>query len=967
MRRPDIRRGMLLVLVLVILSSFYLYDQFQLLKERSRLYDLLFQIQEQDIRLERDMERIISFHLPHYDSLIQSSKKIRELSQKVQQQDAFLGDRYARLFSSRLQDYLSALQSKRQLVERIQSHVAQVRNSLLYLPDLLEVSNQLPVKAGRNDKLYSLPVDVYTHYLFPDKMTVDSIRKTLEQLKEQGETNPEIGRLLRHVEVILRNVAMIGDLQKEIASLDIKARHARLREAVVAQREKDDRNALWLGVVLLSVVLLLLAWLWKTLNGLARARHVAEQSRDRLQDAVESLGEAFALFDREGKLVLWNATFLSFYPWLEKPLKTRLTFEAMCELNASKISCTGMDAKPLSCEKGIPPRSTEPYHVERVGREKWYLASNRRTKEGGMVCVRTDITSSKQAEQELRKLGRALDQSPASVVITDTQGVIEYVNPKFEEVSGYTREEAIGQKPSILKGGDKSKEDYAHMWRQLSAGKEWRGVFHNKRKDGSYYWESARISPVRDDEGKIAYYIGVKEDITQRRANEAKILYQANYDLLTGLPNRTLLMDRLRQNALLARRSTVEFAVLFIDLDRFKAVNDLYGHVVGDELMKAAAERLETELRQADTVSRFGGDEFVVLLLGVNSADAAAAIAQKIIDLLSRPFTLGERKISIGASVGITLFPADVDAENQDEDSMVGSLLSNADMAMYQAKARGRNHYQFFEQEMQDRVKRHVALEQDLRNAVGNGELRVYYQPIIEAYSNEMVGVEALMRWQHPVHGMIGPDQFIPLAEESGLISELGEWIFAEACRQIRQWQKRHQVFISLSVNLSARQREKGFNSKTLERVLRESGLDPQYLMLEITENLLLRESDQATEWLYSLKNCGVKLAVDDFGTGYSSLSYLKRFPVDTLKVDRSFVRDIPDDRDDVSLVTAIVAMADSLGIAVVAEGVETEEQRLFLQEIGCDYMQGFLFDKPLSASEMEARLVGGTVVVESS
>ncbi len=957
MKTPGIRLGMVLVLVVVVLASVYLYNRFTSVEERSALSGLLFQIREQDIRLERDLERIISFRLPHHDSLVQSIKNIRDLSEQVQQRQASLGGWYVREFAAGLKDYLDALDRKRHLIERIQSHVGQVRNSLLYLPGLLEICDQASSGNGINDRLYRLVTDVYTHYLFPDKVSVENIRQMVREIRNEGELNADVGKLLRHVDVTLRNMDRIDGLKQEIASLEIENKLAHLRTSFVEHREQDDRNALWLGVLLLSIVFLLLVWLWKTLAGLDRARRVAERSHDWLQDAVESLGEAFALFDKEQRLVLWNTTYASFYPWLKDSLQAGVSFQSLCEQNASRLSCTTMDGKPISGECGSYMNPGEPYYMERIGREKWYLASNRRTKEGGMVCVRTDITSSKRAEQELRKLGRALDQSPASVVITDTEGIIEYVNPKFEEVSGYSREEAIGKKPSILKSSDKPEEDYAEMWKQLKAGKEWRGVFHNRRKDGSLYWESARISPVRDEDGRIAYYIGVKEDITKRRQDEAQILYQANYDLLTGLPNRTLLMDRLRQNVLHAQRSKLEFAVLFIDLDRFKAVNDLYGHVVGDELMKAAAKRLQSEVREADTVARFGGDEFVVLLPGVNSGDVAAVIARKIIEVLSRSFTLGERKISIGASIGITLFPTDMNAEREHTESVVGTLLSNADMAMYQAKARGRNHYQFFEREMQDRVKRHVALEQDLRNAVRNDELRVHYQPIMDAYSNEMIGMEALMRWRHPEHGMISPGNFIRLAEETGLIGELGEWMLFQACRQMREWQDRYQAFVSLSVNLSARQRDKGFGPEVLNRILEDSGLDPQYLMLEITENLLLRESDQATAWLYSLKECGVKLAVDDFGTGYSSLSYLKRFPVDILKVDRSFVKDVPHDQEDVSLVTAIVAMADSLGIAVVAEGVETEEQRLFLKEIGCDYMQGFLFDKPLSAGEMEQRI----------
>ncbi len=959
MKIRGFHQGMVPVLVMVILASVYLYNRFESMKARSALSAQLFQIREEDVRLERDLERSISFRLPHYDSLIRSVKNIRKLSEEVKRRQVSLGGWYAGQFAVRLKDYLDAMERKRHLIERIQSHLGQVRNSLLSLPTLIEASALKPSGSARGNSLYRLVMDVYTHYLFPDKLPVENIRAMVREIKEQGPASASLSNLLRHMEVILNNVGRINVLKEGISALKTENKFARLRDELVERRKQDDRDTLWFGVLLLSVVLLLLAWLWKTLAGLDQSRRAAEQSYGRLQDAVESLGEALALFDRDRRLLLWNSTYESFYPWLKSSLRPGASFRSLCEKNASRLSCITLDGEPMpgACDSNMNPG--ESYYVERLQGGKWYLASNRRTKEGGLVCVRTDITSSKMAEKELRKLGRALDQSPASVVIMDTRGIIEYVNAKFEEVSGYTPQEVIGKKHSILKNGDKSGEEYVQMWKRLEAGKEWRGVFHNKRKDGSLYWESAHISPVRGEDGEVAYFIGVNEDITKRRRDEAQILYQANYDLLTGLPNRTLLMERLRQNVLQAHRSHMEFAVLFIDLDRFKAVNDLYGHVVGDELMKAAASRLHAEFRETDTVARFGGDEFVVILQGVSSADVVAVIARKIIDILSQPFTLGERKISIGASVGITLFPDDVDAGDRDTDSVVGALLSNADMAMYQAKAAGRNHYQFFEQEMQDRVKRHVALEQDLRSAVRNKELRVFYQPIMEAYSNEMIGMEALMRWEHPEHGMIDPDDFIRLAEETGLIGELGDWIFFEACRQVQEWQERYQVFVSLSVNLSARQRDKGFGPEVLNRILEDSGLDPQYLMLEITENLLLRESDQATAWLYSLKECGVKLAVDDFGTGYSSLNYLKRFPVDTLKVDRSFIQDVPGDQEDVSLVMAIVAMADSLGIAVVAEGVETEEQRLFLREIGCDYMQGYLFGKPLPAEEMEQRIAG--------
>ncbi|WP_456407724.1 EAL domain-containing protein [Thiolapillus sp.] len=961
MKTLGIRRGMAFILIAVFAAAYYLYDRFSSVKDQTVVSELLFQVRQQDIRLERDVERIISFRLPHYDSLVESSNNIEHLAVRIKAQQAVLGGWYMTDFAPEMAAYLDLLARKRQFVERIQSHVALVRNSLLYVPNLLEQHEAVSRPPQMTALLHQLVTNLYAHYLFPDKLSLGEIQKTVEELDRTAANDANIEELLLHAEASLKNLAKIQSYKQKIEHLEIENVLGQLRSKLAAQREWNDRNAIFLGVALLIIVFLLMIWLWRTLAGLDQARHVAERSHHRLQDAVESLGEAFALFDRKHRLILHNKAFMEFYPWLEEKLQAGQTLEDLCGLNVEHLSCTKLNGEAINNGCGLYLNAEESYYVERVGREKWYLASNRRTSEGGLVCVRTDITDSKKTEMELKKLSRALDQSPASVVITDTNGIIEYVNPKFEQVSGYSIEEAVGQSPAILKSGEKSREEYSDMWHVLKAGKEWRGIFHNKRKGGSLYWESAIISPIRDEDGEISHFIGVKEDITQQRQNEAQILYQATYDLLTGLPNRTLLMDRLRQNLLGAKREHIDFALLFIDLDRFKVVNDLYGHVVGDALMKQVAKRLKTEVREADTVVRFGGDEFVVLLMGISSGDAAGMVARKIIEALSRPFELDERVVNIGASIGITLFPMDVDEDSMSGEEVIGALLSNADMAMYQAKAKGRNYYQFFEQGMQDLVKKHLALEQDLRYAVSNDELRLYYQPVYEAYSNEMVGMEALLRWQHPELGMVNPDSFIPLAEETGLIGEIGVWVFAQACRQVREWQQKYAIRLKLSVNLSARQYEKGFDADTLKHILETTGYAAEYLTLEITENLLLKESERAIEWLHALKSCGISLAVDDFGTGYSSLSYLKRFPVDALKIDRSFVRDLPDDNEDVSLVSAIVVMADSLGIRVVAEGVETEAQRVFLKDIGCDFMQGYLFSRPLPADEMEEKIAGAS------
>lgn len=493
------------------------------------------------------------------------------------------------------------------------------------------------------------------------------------------------------------------------------------------------------------------------------------------------------------------------------------------------------------------------------------------------------------------------------------------------------------------------------MWESLHDVEKWSGEIWNRRKNGSVFPEWLSIAAIRDESGEINEYVAIYSDITQRKQDEEQILYQANYDVLTGLPNRTLLFDRLLQSIASARREKLKFALMFLDLDRFKAVNDLYGHVAGDELLQLVGSKLKTLMREEDTVARFGGDEFVVLLHGIHQAEDAALVAEKIIASLSEPFKLTERTVSIGVTIGITFFPEDADSSGSLLDE-ANSLLGNADMAMYHAKSGGRSHFQFFQQGMQIRVKEHLALEQDLLNALENEELLLFYQPIHEAKTGELAGVEALVRWQHPQRGLISPTVFVSLAEETGLIGPIGEWAFIEACKQVSEWRRESILGLGLSVNLSSRQRGLGFTAEKLGSILESSGLPAEAMTLEITENLLMEGSAISVDWLTEFRKLGVRLAIDDFGTGYSSLSYLKRFPVNALKVDRSFIRDLPGDKADESLIAAIVAMADSLGIQVVAEGVENDAQFECVKKIGCDYMQGYLFGKPMRAEDILSR-----------
>jgi diguanylate cyclase (GGDEF)-like protein/PAS domain S-box-containing protein len=529
--------------------------------------------------------------------------------------------------------------------------------------------------------------------------------------------------------------------------------------------------------------------------------------------------------------------------------------------------------------------------------------------------------------------------------VADADNKIKSVNPAFTRITGYEIEEVVGLNPNVLSSGRHDKGFYRHMWWQIETLGFWSGEIWNRRKDGSVYPQWMSIVVLKDSEDEVNGYVAVFSDITQRKQDEEQIRHQAHYDSLTGLPNRSLFFDRLTQAVIAARREDTMLALLFLDLDRFKAINDTRGHVVGDEVLQQVADRLLHCVREADTVSRFGGDEFVVMLQDLAEVNDAALVAEKIVSSMGAPFYSGDRELFVGASVGITIFPTDTESPE--------TMLRNADMAMYRAKESGRNCYQFFTLGMQQQVKRRVEMEQDLRFAMQQEQLELYYQPIVDTSSGAMVSVEALLRWHHPRRGMILPDDFIPVAEETGLILPIGSWVLRKACMQARLWQDSG-LDIGVSVNVSSRQLGKEFSPWVVAAVLKETGISGSLLTLEITESLLMDRDQNVVAWLEGFRELGVSISVDDFGTGYSSLGYLKQFPVDMLKIDRSFVSDLPDDKEDVSLVEAVLAIGKSLGLKIVAEGVRTREQLEFMRDADCDYLQGSYFAQPMPVSLLE-------------
>ena len=579
--------------------------------------------------------------------------------------------------------------------------------------------------------------------------------------------------------------------------------------------------------------------------------------------------------------------------------------------------------------------------------------------QAGSIWVFEDITERRLAADQLRLSATVFENTADGVVITNSRQRIVAVNRGFQQITGYSESEVMGLRPSLLKSNRHADEFYAEMWRTLNETHNWSGEIWNRRKSGEVYPEHLTITAVFDTTGELDHYVGVFNDITLRKAAEDEIKYLAFYDLLTRLPNRRLMQDRLRQALTSSIRRHRHGALMLIDLDNFKTLNDTLGHDVGDHLLVAVAERLEACMRQGDTVARLGGDEFVVILENLDEDGMAAVqaegVARKILTQLSEPFPLdvtqSGAKLNLHShqctsSIGITLF--------RDQPITVDELMKRADTAMYQAKAAGRNTLRFFDPDMQAAVTARAAMEVDLRRAIKGEQFLLNYQAQVDS-GGRVTGVEVLLRWQHPSRKLMSPAEFIPLTEETGLILPIGQWVLETACERLAEWGKRPEMaHLTIAVNVSARQfHDDSFVDQVLS-ALDRSGANPQRLKLELTESLLVVDVEEVIAKMTVLKARGVGFSLDDFGTGYSSLSYLKRLPLDQLKIDQSFVRDILADPNDAAIAKMIVDLGESLELTVIAEGVETQEQRDFLATKGCLAYQGFYFSRPLSLASFE-------------
>lgn len=549
--------------------------------------------------------------------------------------------------------------------------------------------------------------------------------------------------------------------------------------------------------------------------------------------------------------------------------------------------------------------------------------------------------------EQLKLSAQVFESASEGAMISDAENRIMAVNPAFTRITGYEQEDVLGKTPALLASGRHSPAFFDRMWQTLQEENRWQGEVWNRRRNGEIYPQWLSISLVRDDDGVVRNHVAMLTDMTERKETEDQLRYLSDFDPLTDLPNRRLLRDRTIQAIARARRRHEQVALLIIDLDRFKNINDSLGHGSGDAVLKVMARRLSEQARDSDTISRLGGDEFVILLPDLDGHTDLSALASRYLQMIAEPLSIDDHTIVTTASIGVALCPGD----GEDFDT----LLKNADTALYHAKGQGRNNFQFFTEAMNQQVSERLLMETQLRDALGRGELELYYQPQYDFSSNRLIGCEALLRWNSS-QGLVMPDRFIPLAEETGLIIPIGAWVLRQACRQAREWDRIHGTALSMAVNVSAVQ----FRPELVDDVkaaLSESGFPAQQLVLEVTESVLMSDVEGSISLLHQLRELGVRIALDDFGTGYASLAYLKRFALDKLKIDRTFIMGIPEDEDDVAITSSIIDIARHLRLKTVAEGVETDAHCEFLRRAGCHIAQGYFYSPPLPAHAFEQRL----------
>ncbi|MAY42302.1 MULTISPECIES: EAL domain-containing protein [unclassified Neptuniibacter] len=686
------------------------------------------------------------------------------------------------------------------------------------------------------------------------------------------------------------------------------------------------------------------------INFIERKHDIEEQlvsSTAQLKGLFDASPDLMWLKDINGVYLMCNHQFAKFFGAPESEIRGQTDYDYVDETLANLFRA--MDKKVIA--SGCQSKNEEWVNFATDGKD--VLLETIKTpiygSDGqiiGVLGVAHDITQRAQNEARLRQSAIVFESTTEGVIITDKASDILDVNQSFSEITGYLKEEVVGKNTRILSSGKHDDDFYRQMWNTVQNTGRWRGEVWNKRKDNTIYPEWLTISEVKNKKGEVIHYVAVFSDITSIKESQERLDHLAFHDALTGLPNRVSFNSKLEAALKHANRRNSKLAILFIDLDNFKNINDSFGHHAGDNLLKYIATGLKSITRKEDTVARIGGDEFIILFEDIDNTDHIIGAIEKIMTIISSKFEIEGHSIQVSASVGVSLFP-------MDGDNPV-NLIRNADAAMYRAKEEGRNTFQFYTRDLTKKAFERVIMENELRNAIEKNEFLLFYQPQFNLSSQHIAGLESLVRWNHSTLGIVPPNKFITLAEESGLINQIGEWVINEACRQGKEWMDKGLEFGRIAVNISSVQINKNELVDIVSSALIESGLPPSRLELEVTEGAIMKKTDSAIAQLEQLRKMGIMLSVDDFGTGYSSLSYLKKLPISKLKIDMSFVQNIPDDNDDKAIVNAIISMGRSLGLTVIAEGIENKTQEAYLKDSKCNEGQGYLYSKPICAEEIE-------------
>jgi len=929
--------GLLIVilgLTIAITFQFFKSDSEEIALTSQTLQQAL-QVKQLDTRLNEHALKAASFRLVHFDYMVQTVRQLNELRDKMRTSLNHIApglsvrfDKMSRVIDHRIDN-----------LERLKGKVALARNSTNFLLKHLHMKEESFSPAVRALSLRAMN-ELQGFQLFPIKKRREATREVLAELNDLVGEDETYKVLLYHLRSSFLQTQEIAGLLRQIISNESRVAINEFVSTLYATQVEQQNNSNLYRYVLFAVVAMILMALAYTVVSWARARRKSQVAAQLFEDAVDSMSEGFAFFGPRQQLVFWNSTFARLYDPLQSKLYKGMSWQEFEE--AQKEVGFLVQSEPQK------DGST----LDLTSQGNWMLSSNTHMHQGGYAVVRVDLSEQKKAQDQLQLAATVFQTASEAMMVTDKNDVIQMVNPAFSKITGYSEAEVCGHTPALLSSGHHGSAYYEKMHLDLENTGTWQGEIWNRRKSGEIYPEWLSISTIYGDDGEVLQRVSLFTDITSRKRSEERIHYQANYDSLTELPNRNLFKERLNQAINMARRSKNRVALLFLDLDNFKHINDTLGHLLGDELLRQVAERLKSLFRSSDTIARLSGDEFVVVVQDANYDPDLQHLLNRLLECLALPYNLDGNTAYTSVSVGATFFP--------DDGQSVDSLLRNADAAMFKAKEMGRNTYSFFTPEMNDRAQERHALEVELHKALEEKQFLLHYQPIVDARSGQVRSTEALVRWNHPDKGLISPEKFIPVAEDTGLIVPMGEWIIRRACEDAARWIQEDGLNIGVGVNLSSRQFTRSDVAALVRDVLCETGLPAHKLTLEITESLLVEDDSNVLATLRELRDLGVWLSIDDFGTGYSSLSYLKRFPITTLKIDRSFICDILNNEEDAALTQAILSMAKSMNLRVVAEGVEEEGQADFLKERNCDLIQGYFYSKPLGLADLMQALAEG-------